>query len=242
MQKNRYIRLKRLLSYRFLVAALLASGVFLATPFLPKITFAASNSNFTQTINAGTLATDIRDNNRTSVVSPSVGMSAISYPFACLTGGSRPSGTFGTNTERIYVDNPGNANNGWTLALAATGGATTLWQNGGSTQNYDFNDPGGSGCTDGGDADTRPGQLSVDPSVGTITADCASCVSANITTGSASAFNQGTTDSITLVNAAAGSDDFGRWYLTGVDADQTIPAEQAADSYTINLTLTVTAL
>ena len=242
MRKNRYTNIKRFLSYRFLAAGLVLVAMFAATPFLPKMTFAASNSNFTQTINAGTLATDIRDDNRVTVASPSVGMSAISYPFACLTGGSRPSGTFGTNTERIYVDNPGNANNGWTLTLAATGGATTLWQNGGSTQNYDFNDPGGSGCTDGGDADSRPGQMSVDPTVGTITPDCATCGTTGITTGSASAYNQGTTDSITLVNAASGSDDFGRWYLTGADVDQTIPAEQAADSYTINLTLTVTAL
>jgi hypothetical protein len=209
---------------------------------IPLYVEAAGNSNFSQTINAGTLTTDIRDNNRASVASPSVTMGAIAYPFACLTGGSRPSGTFGTNTERIYVDNPGNANNGWSLTLAATGGATTLWQNGGSTQNYDFNDTGGSGCTDGGDADSRPGQLSVNPSVGAITADCASCVTTNITLGSNSAYEQGVTDSITLLNAAAGSDDFGRWYLTGVDMDQTIPAEQASDSYTINLTLTVTAL
>jgi hypothetical protein len=242
MRKNRYTKLKRFLSYRFLVAAIMVAAMFVATPFLPKITFAASNSNFTQTINAGTLATDIRDNNRVSVANPSVGMSAIAYPFACLTGGSAPTGTFGTNTERIYVDNPGNANNGWSLTLAATGGATTLWQNCGSSQNYDFNDPGGSGCTDGGDADSRPGQMTVNPSVGTITADCASCTTTGITTGASAAYNQGTTDSITLLSAAAGSDDFGRWYLTGANVSQTIPAEQAADSYTINLTLTVTAL
>ncbi|MDQ3123940.1 MAG: hypothetical protein M3Q14_04645 [bacterium] len=242
MLKNRYKNLRRFLSYRLFAASLVIVALFAATPFLPKEVFAASNSNFTQTINAGTLATDIRDNNRVAVANPSVGMSTISYPFACLTGGSRPSGTFGTNTERIYVDNPGNANNGWTLALAATGGATSLWQNGGSTQNYDFNDPGGSGCTDGVDADTRAGQMTVDPSVGTITADCASCVTTNITRGASTAYNQGTVDSITLLNAAAASDDFGRWYLTGADVDQTIPAEQAADSYTINLTLTVTAL
>lgn len=225
------------------VAALLSAFGLLGV-VIPRYVQAASNSNFTQTIQPGILATDIRDNNRVSVATPSVGMSTVSFPFACLTGGSRPSGTFGTNTERIYVDNPGNANNGWTLTLGATV-ATTLWQNAGSTQNYDFNDPDTGGCIDGaGDADTRAGQLSIDPSVGAITADCASCNPLNpgITLGAASAFNQGTTDLITLAAAAAGSDDFGRWYLTGIDADQTIPAEQAADSYTINLTLTITAL
>lgn len=235
---------RSLLGYlaRFTLVAMAFASVFLGANWASKTVFAASNSNFTQTINAGTLATDIRDNNRVAVANPSVGMSTISYPFACLTGGSAPSGTFGTNTERIYVDNPGNANNGWTLAVAATSGATTLWQNGGSTQNYDFNDAGGTGCTDGGDADARAGQMTVNPSVGAVTADCATCTNANITTGASTAFDEGTTDSITLLNAAAGSDDFGRWYLTGANVSQTIPAEQAADSYTINLTLTVTAL
>jgi hypothetical protein len=241
MQKIKQIGNKRIL-YRFSgVLLLLLISVYTCLSVVQYVQ-AASNSNLSQTINAGTLTTDIRDNNRATVASPSVTMGAISYPFACLTGGSAPAGTFGTNTQRIYVDNPGNANNGWTLTLAATGGATTLWQNGGSTQNYDFNDPGGSGCTDGGDADTRAGQLTVDPSVGALTADCASCATSNITLGSSAAYDQGTTDSITLLNAAAGSDDFGRWYLTGVNMSQTIPAEQAADSYTVNLTLTVTAL
>jgi hypothetical protein len=203
--------------------------------------FAANSSQFNQSINAGSLATDIKDASRNTVASPSVGFSAVSFPFTCLTGGSAPTGTFGTNTERIYVENPGAANNGWTLTLAATSGITTLWQNAGSSQNYDFNDPTASGCTDSADADTRPGQLSVDPSVSTLTTDCTSCVTTNITKGSASAYSQGVTDSITLLNAAAASDDFGRWYLTGVGVSQTIPAEQPADSYNLNLTLTVTA-
>jgi hypothetical protein len=241
MQKIKTYGLRQIF-YRFTGIAAVLLIVAYSFFAISQYVSAASNSNFSQTINAGTLTTDIRDENRNSVASPSVGFNAISYPFACLTGGSRPSGTFGTNTQRIYVDNPGNANNGWTLTLAATSGVTTLWQNGGSSQNYDFNDPGGSGCTDGGDADSRPGQLTVDPSVGTLTADCAACNTSNITLGSSTAYNQGTTDSVTLLNAAAASTDFGRWYLTGVDADQTIPAEQAADSYTLNMTLTVTAL
>lgn len=206
-----------------------------------RVIFAANNSQLSQSISAGTLATDIKDASRVTVASPSVAMSSVSFPFSCLTGGSAPSGTFGTNTQRIYIENPGAANNGWTLTMAATGGATTLWQNTGSTQNYDFNDPTSSGCSDGGDADTKAGQLNVDPSVATLTADCGSCSTANITKGSSTAFSQGTTDSITLLNAAAASDDNGRWYLTGVGLLQTIPAEQAADSYTINFTVTVTA-
>lgn len=206
--------------------------------------YAANDTDLNQTINAGTLVTDIRDASRVTVASPAVAFSGATFSFDCLSGGSRPSGTFGTNAERIYVDNPGAADSGWNLTLAATGGATDSWDNTGATEQYDFNDPGGApaGCGDGGDADSLAGQLSVDPASGSLTADCTTCASTNITLGSSSAYNQGSVDSITLLSAAAGSDDTGRWYLTGVDMDQTIPAEQPDDGYSVNMTLTVTAL
>jgi len=205
--------------------------------------FAANTTDLDQTINSGTLTTDIRDASKVTVAAPAVAFSATTFSFDCLSGASRPTGTFGTGTERIYVDNPDNADNGWNLTFAATGGATDDWNDGGSNV-YDFNDPGGApaGCGDGGDTDSDIGQLSVDPTTGTTTTDCGSCGTTGITLGSASAFNEGTTDSITLVSAAAGSDDIGRWYWTGFDLDQTIPAEQVPASYTINMTLTVTAI
>lgn len=223
---------------------LLLWAIILLSFGLASIVYAANTTDLDQTINAGTLVTDIRDASRVPVGSPAVAFSATTFSFDCLSGGSRPTGTFGTGTERIYVDNPGAANNGWDLTLAATGGATDSWDNVGVTQQYDFNDPGGApaGCGDGGDTDSFIGQLSVDPSVGSLTADCGSCNTSNISLGSPSAYDEGTTDSITLLNAAAASDDIGRWYLTGVGMAQTIPAEQPNDSYSINMTLTVTSL
>lgn len=209
------------------------------------VTFSASAANtptLNQTINAGTLATDILDASRAAVGSPAAAFTAKTFSFDCQYGGTASTSSLGTNTERVYVMNPNAANNGWVLSIAATGGVTTLWQNGGSTQNYDFNDPTGAnpGCTDGGgDADSRPGQLSVDPSVSTINLDCISCVSTNVSKGSSTAFNQGTTDAVTLLNAAAASDDIWRGYLTGVGMSQTIPAEQTPDSYSVNMTVTV---
>lgn len=201
--------------------------------------FAAATTDLTQTINAGVLATDIKDASRVTVASPAFAMGAATFSFNCQTS----TGTLGSNTQRVYVSNPDGADNGWTLSIAATGGATSRWANGGATSYIDFNDPTSSGCTDGGgDADTTAGQLSIDPSVSTITQDCNSCGATGITKGSSSAFDQGTTDSITLANAAAGSDDIWRGYLTGAALSQTIPADQPADSYTVNLTLTVTAL
>jgi hypothetical protein len=205
----------------------------------PLAVFASSNSTFTQVISAGVLITDIRDASRVTVASPAVAMSAKTFSFSCQSGGSASTGTFGTNTERIYVDNPSAANNGWTLTLAATSGATALWTDG--TNTYDFNDAGGAGCTDGGDADLSGGQMTLTPTSGTLTADCASCVNTNISLGSGASFVQGVTDSITLVTAAAASDDVWRGYVTGIPVSQTIPAEQAANSYSILMALTVTA-
>lgn len=204
-----------------------------------QLVLASATSAFNQVINIGTLATDIRDASRNAVSSPAVSMSAKTFSYNCQSGGNASTGTFGTNTERIYVDNPDGADGGWTLTLAASDPAD-VWSSG--TPKFDFNDAGGTGCTDGADAgDTVGGQLTVDPSVGTLTADCGSCGTSNITKGSSTPYVEGTTNSVTLLTAAAGSDDIGRWYLTGVSMSQTIPAEQIPGTYSLNLTLTATA-
>jgi hypothetical protein len=220
-----------------LVIFVFGVGSLLGTRYM----FAASTSDFSQVINAGTLTTDIRDASRVTVASPSVSMSAKTFSFDCQSGGSASTGTFGTNTQRVYIDNPDAADNGWNLAIAATSGVTSLWQNGGSTANFDFNDAGGSGCTDGADADTKGGQLTINPAVGSITTDYSGSSTTGISLGSSGSFVQSTTDSITIVTATNTSADIWRGYITGVSMSQTIPAEQAADTYTINLTLTVTS-
>ena len=216
----------------------LAMGVTIAGGMVAS---AASTPTFNQTINAGVLSTDILDASRVSVSSPSVAMSTQSFLFNCASGGSASTGTFGSNTQRIYVINPNGANNGWTLTMAATSGATALWSDGG-TNTYDFNDATSSGCTDGADADSKGGQLTVDPSVSTLTTDCSGCTTTSVTKGSSSAFVETSQNSITLLSAALASDDVWRGYLTGVALSQAIPAEQPAASYTINMTLTATAL
>jgi hypothetical protein len=217
-----------------LIASLLIMGV------LPQgAVFAANNSTFNQTINAGVLSTDILDASGVTVASPAVSMSAKNLSFTCLTGGSASTGTFGTNTERVYVINPGGANNGWTLTLAATSGPTALWTAGGNT--FDFNDAGTSGCTDGADSDAKAGQLTVDPSASTLTTDCTACVATNVTKGSSTAYLEGTTNSVTLLTATAASDDVWRGYITGAGLSQTIPAETPPGAYTVNMTLTATA-
>ncbi|MBD3330213.1 hypothetical protein GF354_01635 [Candidatus Peregrinibacteria bacterium] len=195
-----------------------------------------STSNFTQTINAGTLSVDIVDGSYAAVASPSVTMSSATFSFACQT----TTGTFGSATEQIYVQNPDATDNGWSVTLAASA-PTDVWDSAGT--DFDFNDPTSSGCTDGADTDSFGGQMTVDPSGGTLAAgQCASCTTTNVTKGSSASFSEGSVDSITLLTGAAGSDDIGDWTLQGVSISQTIPAEQpAASDYDINMTLTIAA-
>lgn len=200
--------------------------------------YGAGTSSFSQTINTGTLATDIRSDATTSVSSPAVAMSAKTFSFSCQSGGSASTGTFGTSGERIYVDNPDGADNGWTLTVAPSA-ISAVWTQGGNT--FDFNDGGGSGCTDGGDADSVAGQMTINPAVGSITTDYSGSSTTGITLGSSTAYVSGTTDSVTLVTAANTSPDVWRGYFTGFSLSQTIPAEQAAAAYTLSFVLTATA-
>jgi hypothetical protein len=214
------------------------AGIVLGVMVLSTVAgvYAAATSNFTLTVNAGTLSVDIVDGSYVTVGSPSVALGAVTAGFGCQSA----TGTFGTASQVIYIKNPDAADNGWSVSLA--GSATTaVWDSAGV--DIDFNDAGGSGCTDGADADGFGGQLTVDPSGGTLAVgQCTSCGTTSITKGTSSAFVEGSTDSITLLTGAAGSDDFGDWKLTGVSISQTVPAEQGAQSdYDINMTLSILA-
>jgi hypothetical protein len=204
---------------------------------LPVQVFAANTSNFTQTINAGTLSIDIVDGSYVTVASPSVTFAAQTFSFACQTS----TGTLGTASQQIYVKNPDAADGGWTASIAGSA-ATTFWDSAGT--DYDFNDASGSGCTDGADADSIGGQMTVNASGGTLAIGaCSSCATTSITKGTSTAFVQATTDSVTLLSAAAGSNDIGDWTLQGVALSQTIPGEQpAASDYDINMVVSVVAI
>lgn len=204
-----------------------------------SFTHASSTSNFTQTINAGVLSVDIVNSLYAPVSSPAVSFGAVNESIACQSS----SGTFGTSSEQIYVENPDAADNGWTVSLAASSGPTASWTSAGT--DMDFNDPTGStaGCADGGDTDSIAGQLTINPSVGTpTTGQCLSCTTNNISLGSQSAYNEGSVDSITIFNAAAASDDVGDWTMQGITLSQQIPPSQpAAGDYNIDMTLSIVA-
>jgi hypothetical protein len=196
----------------------------LSLALLPTVALAA-NSDVTQQINSGVLSAEILNGSRVTVPSPSFSMSALSFSFDCQTA----TGTLGSAAQRLYVTNPSatSGGNSWSLSLAATG----PWSDGGSNT-YAYNDAAGSGCTNG--------QLTVNPAVGTVTADCVSsnCTSAVITKGSSTAMTGST--AVTIMSSAIG-DTVWRGYITGVSLSQAVPGEVPAASYTLPVTLTATA-
>ncbi len=207
-------------SYCFRVVE--SDGTLLDTySVIPEITTAAG----------GTLSVDIVDGAGSSVASPFLEMGGANVSFSNQTA----TGTFGISSQKIRVDN-GTGTAVWTLSLAADSGATALWD---GTTDYDFNDPTAN-AVDGADTDSFGGQMTVDPSSSTITPE-GGCTLTNISSGGSSSYSEGVTDAITIASASSGADTNCYWDITDIDISQTIPAEQPADSYTIDMTLSIIA-
>ena len=160
-----------------------------------------------------------------SVSSPSATLGAVTKSFVCQTA----TGTLGVSTQQMQVSNY-LSTFAWTLSLAATSGQTATWSNG--TQTYAFNNSAGSGCTSG--------QLTINPSGGTLAAS-SGCTNTGVSLGASTAFVSGTTNSITIASASTSASNNCYWDITGVGLSQAIPALQANGSYSINMTLTITA-
>ncbi len=209
--------------------AIKASGVAIAVAALvvlaggTAVSVYAASTNLNQTVSAGTISTFIGDTGGAVVPSPSVSFSAKNVSNQVQTS----TGTLGTSTQRIYVDNPGGADNGWTVSLAATAGPTAKWTSG--SDSYPFNA-----------ATSAGGQLTVDPSGATITAEVGATT--GISVGSSSTFSSGSNTPVTLYQAGGTAPKISRTYLTGVALSQTIPASQVAGSYSISFTETVAAI
>ena len=205
---------------KIIAAIALVAGV----TFIPTSVFAQVSSDVTQEIEAGTLSTAILDASRVVVPSPSFTMSTTGFSFDCQTS----TGTLGSGTQRLYVINPDAtlAGQSWNLSLAATGD----WTDGGNS--YTYNDGANAGCDNG--------QLTVNPSAGTVTADCAStaCTSAVVTRGSSTPMSGATP--VNILTSTVG-DTLWRGYITGISLSQAIPGETPAGNYTLPVTLTVVA-
>jgi hypothetical protein len=190
--------------------------------------YASNQTQLNQAINQGVLAIDIVDGSGNTVASPSVNFGALTFSF----GTQDSTGTLGTASETVRVYNPTSTET-WTASIAGSA-PTTNWSNG--TDHYDFNDA--NGYTDGADADSYGGQLTVNPAAGSL-AGVGGCATSNVSLGTNSAFNEGSTDSITVASAASGASAFCRWDITGVGLSQNIPAGQATGSYSADLVLSI---
>lgn len=180
-----------------------------------------ATSVLSQTIDAGTASTDIRNASNVVLSNPTFSMTSV----LLSTSQQTATGIFGSNAQRITVDNPGGANNGWTLSLNATDPANDVWTSGGNS--YDFNA-----------ASAAAGQLTVNPTAGTITAVTGG--DTGVTLGTIATFSS--TSPVTLVNAADTSADIWNGYVTGINLSQTIPANQPQGTYTLPMTQTLTVL
>jgi hypothetical protein len=210
--------------------SLMVAFVFCVLIWAQTHVYASNQSEFDQTINAGSLSVDIVDGSGNTVGSPSVSFASKSFSFDTQTS----AGTLGTASEKIRAANP-TATDTWTVNLA--GSATTAsWTSG--SDHYDFNDANGSGYTDGADADSVGGQLTVDPSGGTITG-VSGCSTSNVSVGASDSFVEGSTNSIDLMSATTGAATSCRWDLTGVSLSQKIPAAQNAGSYALTMVLSI---
>jgi len=196
-----------------------------------------SLNNTNWTINAGacgTLTVDIVDGSGVSVGSPSITMTPKSVTILYGT----TTGTLGTSTQKIRVNNTTNAPR-WSLAMAATSGPTAFWD--GTARDYDFNDTT-AGAGDGADADSLGGLMTVNPAVATVTPQ-GGCTSTGLTLGSSASFDQvGSVNSITLASTSAAAMFHCYWDFTGIGISQTVPASMPIGTYSINMTLTVTAI
>lgn len=190
---------------------------------------ASSATQMSQSI-TGALDVAIVDGSGNTVGSPNVAFGSKAFSMSYQTS----TGTLGTSSEKLRLTNPSGTTDTWTLAIAATSGATASWSNG--TNHYDFNDATAS-AGDGADTDSYGGQMTIDPSIGTI-AGVGGTATTNVSKGSSFGFVEGSKNSIDLMTAASGAAKPGQWDLTGVGVSQTIPAAQATGSYTIDMTLT----
>lgn len=191
--------------------------------------YAATTPQLNQTISDGAKSVDIVDAGGVTVASPSATFGALSFSFN--TQDATATNVF-TAAQKIRVSNPTSTAT-WSVNIAASA-PTAVWTAGGNT--YDFNDT--SGYTDGVDTDTKGGQMTIDPSAGTI-AGVSGCANTNVTAGTSDSFIETTNNSIDLFNGASGASTYCRWDFTGTNLTQKIPAGQPSGSYSLSMTITI---
>lgn len=179
------------------------------------------------------------DNGGSPISSPAFSFSNAAYLGTCQTN-TTSFGTSGGN--KLRITQVGNAGNGWNVSIAPTDGSTALWYASDSGGYYDFDDPSGSppGCNSGSDGDAYAGQMSFDKSTSSLNAQ-SGCTTTGLSTGSGTDAFTTTNPAITLLTASSSAQSNCWWDLYGSGISQTIPPSQPPGSYTISLTVTITA-
>ena len=136
-------------------------------------------------------------------------------------------GVLGTSTEKVRVSNP-TSTVAWTVSIAATGGDSAVWTDGG-TNTYPYNSATG--------ADN--GRLTVDAATSGVITPASGCSATSLSKGASATFVSGTLSSITILSATTGADTYCYWDLTSVGLTQRIPASQVPASYSLGMTLSV---
>ena len=195
--------------------------------YFPEITISGSSP---------TLSLSFVDSGGVGVTNPTFNFGSVlnSGTFQTTTG------TFGDSSRRLRLSNTTYAN-GWNVTIAPTAGPTATWNRSDSLAKYDLNDSGANGTDSAVDTDSLGGQLSLNPTLATLTPQ-AGCSTTGITKGSSGSFVEGTTNSIMLLSATSASQQNCYWDFYGAGLTQTIPASQPAGSYTISLTATAVSL
>ena len=148
--------------------------------------------------------------------------------------------TLGTTSDgkAIRINNS-TSNPSWVLSVAASE-TTALWSPSSTISRYDFNDSSAN-ATDGSDADSWGGQMTVNPSGVIITAAEEGCNNTGISVGSVASFVEGVTDSITIATAGDTAQTDCVWDLSNLILTQSIPVGTPADDYSLGLVLSVVA-
>lgn len=184
----------------------------------------SSYTQYPQLRITGNAGVDIVNSSGVSVSSPRVTFSSLYSLGAC----QQSTGMLGSANQRIRVtDNRPSGT--WSLAIAATGGATAKWTSG--ANEYQFNNAAGTppGCAFGR-LGTNFASINAAPKSG--------CSGTGLSGSSNTPFSGATPVSI---GSAAGADRFCYWDITGVGLEQQVPAATPSGTYSINMTITMTA-
>ncbi len=176
-----------------------------------------------QTITATSLSIAIVDAAGDPVATPSVAFNSFSFSF----NPGNSTGVLGTSTEKIRVSNP-TATVAWGVSIAATGGDTAVWTDGG-TNTYPYNDV----------TSADNGRLTVDATTSGVITPASGCSATSLSKGASATFVSGTLSSITILSSTTGADTYCYWDLTSVGLTQRIPASQIPASYSLGMTLSV---